>query len=180
MVTPSDLLHACMMCPRRADYQPMHAQCTKNDFNHPMNQNMTSFKAYVDIANDLPLTQQQRGKIFDVIIQLAVANKYNRKSVQRMPNSKLKPPKDPTTENGNNKRFQKLPYVGPVRGRIARALNRNLNINLAFKPQKTLESLWTNIKDNIPTGKKSCIYKINTVNVRLIPSARQCGTWKSG
>ena len=97
----------------------------------------------------------------------SIIKRITRQRVHKLYNGSICPMNN--DNSGYNRRYFSMPYIHGLTPIIKRVIERQLDIIVSLKDHSTLRSLYTSLKDKVPTGRRSeVIYKIKCKNCPAI------------
>lgn len=144
--------------------------CIPNNSIHPHNHKMSAFRSHIFRLLEVPMSTKNYQSELDIIYQIALNNGYEKCTIDKLyfrtinkfiENKYLyhsfKPDNTP-------KQFRSVQFVGKTSYKIAKIIERNEKVKIAFYNKNKLKNIIYNMKDTIPTLQKSGIYNIIVPN----------------
>ncbi|XP_044764540.1 uncharacterized protein LOC123321102 [Coccinella septempunctata] len=130
---------------------------------HHWNHKIAVFNSLLERLVNIPLNEDNFNKEMGIIKQIARKNNFDNNMIDRMLNKKLHKrllrSHFPISQHRiENKRYFPLSFVGTLSSKVARLLEKDNNIKIAFRPTNNLRNLLFNNKDPVfPIGEEWCL-----------------------
>lgn len=145
--------------------------CIPNDSVHPQNHKMSAFRAYMFRLLEVPMSPEDFQSELNIIYQLALSNGYDKGTIDKLYFRTLNKYIDNKflyhsyIDKPTDKQFRSLQFVGKASYKIAKTIEREEKVKIAFYNKNKLKNIIFNMKDHIPLLQKSGIYNITVPGI---------------